>query len=129
MINYKELHHTSLSVTDLEKAKQFYRDVLCLTEIERPNFNFPGAWFAIGTQQLHLIVDPLSQTIRNDKTLNSREGHFALRVDNYYDTINWLKKKNIEVLAKPTSQSGFAQLFCTDPDGNLIELNVDQEDL
>ena len=25
--------------------------------------------------------------------------------------------------------NGFAQIFCADPDGNLIELNVDQKDL
>ncbi|HYK74146.1 MAG TPA: VOC family protein, partial [Pseudoneobacillus sp.] len=64
-----------------------------------------------------------------DKGLSSREGHFALRVENYHDALNWLKQNNVAVLEKPNSQSGFAQIFCTDPDGNLIELNVDAKDL
>ncbi|PFA63025.1 glyoxalase [Bacillus sp. AFS015802] len=129
MIKYKSLHHVSLTVTDLEKAKQFYGGTLCLNEISRPAFDFPGAWYEIEGQQLHLIVDPSSQTIRKDKHLSSREGHFALRVENYHHTLQWLKENNVEVLEKPHSKSGFAQLFCADPDGNLVELNVDQKDL
>ena len=41
------LHHVSLVVTDLEKSLPFYRDVFELTEIERPPFPFPGAWFLL----------------------------------------------------------------------------------
>ena len=129
MIKYKSLHHVSLNVTDLEKAKEFYSKILCLKEIQRPDFDFPGAWYEIEGQQLHLIVDSSSQTIRNDKSLSSREGHFALRVENYYDTLSWLKKNEVEIIESPNSASGFAQIFCADPDGNFIELNVDQEDL
>ncbi|MDN3018317.1 VOC family protein [Paenibacillus sp. BSR1-1] len=129
MIKYKCLHHVSLSVTDLERAKAFYGKILCLKEIERPAFDFPGAWYEIEGKQLHLIVDPSSQTIRQDKSLSSREGHFALRVENYHETRNWLRENGIEILEKPNSISGFAQIFCADPDGNLIELNVDQKEL
>lgn len=129
MIKFKGIHHVSLNVTDLEKAKQFYSKILCLKEIKRPDFDFSGAWYEIEGQQLHLIVDSDSQTIRKEKGLSSREGHFAVRVESYYDTLRWLKQNDVEILEKPNGKSGFAQIFCADPDGNLIELNVDQEDL
>lgn len=129
LIKYKCLHHVSLTVTDLERAKEFYGKTLCLKEIQRPDFDFPGAWYEIEGHQLHLIVDPSSQTIRKDKSISSREGHFALRVDNYYDTLKWLKQNEVEILEKPYGKSGFAQIFCADPDGNLIELNVNQNNL
>ncbi|MDQ0200378.1 VOC family protein [Neobacillus ginsengisoli] len=129
MIHYKGFHHVSLSITDLEAAKHFYSQILCLKEIPRPNFDFPGAWYELGSHQLHLIVEPSSQTIRHDKSLSSREGHFALRVENYHETLNWLKKNGVEILEKPNSKSGFAQLFFADPDGNLVELNVDRQSL
>lgn len=129
MIKYKSLHHVSLTVTNLERAKDFYGNVLCLNEISRPDFDFSGAWYEIKGQQLHLIVDPSSQTIRQDKSLSSREGHFALRVENYYDALTWLKQNEVEILEKPYGKSGFAQIFCADPDGNLIELNVNQTEL
>ncbi|MBF0708249.1 VOC family protein [Alkalihalobacillus hwajinpoensis] len=126
MIEVQQIHHVSLAVTDLERAKKFYKDILCLKEIKRPNFDFPGAWFQIGQQQLHLIVYPDANTLRGSTSLSSREGHFAFRVNSYDNTLKWLREKKIEVYENPTSKSGFAQIFVSDPDGNLIELNTEQ---
>ncbi|WP_046174084.1 VOC family protein [Domibacillus indicus] len=126
MIQYEQLHHVGLNVTDLAKAKEFYEKVLCLPEIARPPFDFEGAWYAAGSQQIHLLVLPESQTIRRDPSLSSREGHLALRVKSYQETLDWLKKHNVDVLEKPNSVSGFAQIFLADPDGNLIELHVER---
>ncbi len=37
MIEFKDFHHVSLSITDLERAKQFYGSILGFTEL----FIFP----------------------------------------------------------------------------------------
>ncbi|WP_226658512.1 VOC family protein [Guptibacillus hwajinpoensis] len=126
MIEIQRIHHVSLAVTDIEKAKSFYQDILCLEEIERPQFGFPGAWYQIGNQQLHLIVHPEAKTLRQTNELSSKEGHFAFRVKSYKETLRWLKEKGVEIYENPTSKSGFAQIFVADPDGNLIELNTEQ---
>lgn len=128
MIEIKELHHVSLSVTDLERSKHFYGNVLGLTELERPDFDFPGAWYSLGQQQLHLIVYSESKTLRKVSNLDTKDGHFAIRVKDYYKTISFLKRKEVQIIENPYSTSGFAQVFCKDPDDNLIELNVDQKD-
>ncbi|MBP3952727.1 VOC family protein [Bacillus suaedae] len=127
MFKVVKLHHVSLVSSNIEKSKTFYRDILGLKELERPNFGFDGAWFAIGDEQLHLIVDK-EMNSRPDRELNSREAHFAIRVADYHETIKWLKDNNVRIIEKPDSQSGFAQIFCSDPDGNLIELHVEQKD-
>lgn len=126
MIEIQRIHHVSLAVTDIEQAKKFYKDILCLEEIERPQFGFPGAWYQIGNQQLHLIVHPEAETLRSTNELSSKEGHFAFRVKSYDETVRWLKEKGVEIYENPTSKSGFAQIFVADPDGNLIELNTEQ---
>ncbi|WP_088104506.1 VOC family protein [Halalkalibacter urbisdiaboli] len=128
MIETTAIHHVSLTVVNVEEAKVFYRDVLKLKELPRPNFDFEGAWFAVGAQQLHLIIDP-GHTINLERTINTRAPHFALRVIDYYETVKWLQQNKIDIVEKPDSRSGFAQIFCLDPSGNTIELNVDQNDL
>ncbi|MBN8207278.1 VOC family protein [Bacillus sp. NTK071] len=126
MITIENLHHVSLAVTDLEKAKSFYQNVLCLNEIERPDFDFPGAWYQVGSQQLHLIVYPEASTLRGTEELTSKEGHFAFRVKSYEESLRWLKATGIDIHENYYSKSGFAQIFVSDPDGNLIELNIER---
>jgi glyoxylase I family protein len=129
LIEFKSIHHVSLSVTDLEQAKQFYGEILGLKEINRPNFDFPGAWYKIGDQQLHLILYQDSETLRKNRQVETKDGHFAIRIQDYYQTLAYLKEKGVLVTENTNSKSGFAQLFCTDPDNNLIEFNVDQASL
>ncbi|MBP1969326.1 catechol 2,3-dioxygenase-like lactoylglutathione lyase family enzyme [Virgibacillus natechei] len=129
MIVIENFHHVSLSVTNLEKAKDFYGRILGFQEIERPAFDFPGAWYRIGDQQLHLIVHKDAGTLRNNQQIESKDGHFAIRVRDYDQTLDHLTRSGIKVMEKPNSKSGFAQIFCADPDNNLIEFNVDQEGL
>ena len=129
MIELDNFHHISLSITNLEKSKHFYGDILKFPEIKRPDFDFPGAWYQLGMQQLHLIVHPESLTLRGNQDIKTRDGHFAVRVKDYKQTLTYLKSQGIEVEEKPYSKSGFSQIFCSDPDGNLIEFNVEQRDL
>ena len=44
LIAIHSLHHVSLVVQDLARAKAFYGDVLGLQELPRPPFDFDGAW-------------------------------------------------------------------------------------
>ena len=51
-------HHVSFAVGDVEASLAFYRDVLGLEPIERPDFGFPGAWLEAPGVQVHLIQAP-----------------------------------------------------------------------
>lgn len=64
MIEYAHIHHVSLAVRDLEIAKKFYSGLLGMQEIERPPFRSTGTWYAIGSQQLHLLQHPEGHTLR-----------------------------------------------------------------
>jgi glyoxylase I family protein len=133
------IHHVTLPVTDLERSRRFYRDVLGLREIERPPFDFPGAWFAIGSgaNHLHLIVSETS-TFREGKGLDSRDAHFALRVPSYLDAKAELEAKGystekdrldlLALEASPHATAGFPQLYILDPDRNVIEINAERLD-
>jgi glyoxylase I family protein len=128
LISIDSIHHVSLNVRDLEKSKAFYKDILGLQEMERPPFDFAGAWYAIGDgQQLHLIVYE-GETLRQGG-INSRDGHFAVHVRSYKETLAWLEQKGIPVDARPYAKAGFPQIYVLDPDHNVIEFNADVCDL
>ncbi|MFD0679083.1 MULTISPECIES: VOC family protein [unclassified Paenibacillus] len=128
MINYSAIHHVSLTVRDLERAKTFYAEVLGLKEIERPPFDFAGAWYAVGEggQQLHLIVHE-GETLREGE-INTRDGHFAIRVGSYKAAIAWLDQKGVPYEARPFAKAGFPQIYVLDPDRNIIEFNAERYD-
>ncbi len=134
----ESIHHVSLGVTDLERSRRFYREILGLEEIARPPFNFPGAWFSAGgSHQVHLIVHPLS-TFRIGKGLDTRDGHFAVRVASYRQTVDYLRSKGYRedagdaefqrMILQPHATAGFPQIYILDPDRNVIEINAAQLD-
>jgi glyoxylase I family protein len=130
----ESIHHVSLTVTDLERSRRFYREILGLPEIERPPFNFPGAWFQLGTsQQLHLIVHT-NPTFRTGKNLETRDLHFAVRVADYRQTVEDLRSKGYReegaqdefqrMILQPHATAGFPQIYILDPDRHIIEINA-----
>jgi catechol 2,3-dioxygenase-like lactoylglutathione lyase family enzyme len=130
----ERIHHVSLTVSDLERSRAFYRDILGLPEIERPPFPFGGAWFGVGDgQQLHLIVHG-GATFRGERGIDTRDSHFAVRVGSYWPTVEFLKAKGyregaaeldlLRMRLQPHATAGFPQIYILDPDRHVIEINA-----
>ena len=128
MLGIRTLHHVSLSVTDLDRAKRFYGEVLGLEEIARPDFDFPGAWYAVGDRQLHLIAHTAPRSLRGATEVDPRDGHFALRVASHRRALEHLKASAVPLVDSPLNATPWAQIHIADPDGNLIELNAERSD-
>ena len=114
----QELNHVAIYVTNVQRSVDFYGGVLKLESMSRPAFDFPGAWFRLGTtQELHLIGDrgePYPEMNRNN--------HFALRVDDIDGWQRHLTESRANFMGKKLRPDGAWQIFVTDPDGHTIEL-------
>jgi catechol 2,3-dioxygenase-like lactoylglutathione lyase family enzyme len=128
MLGIETLHHVSISVTDLARAKRFYGDVLGLMEIPRPAFDFAGAWYELGDRQVHLIVHTTPRSLRGTTEIDPRDGHFAIRVRSHRETLAHLQAHGVAVRDNPRNATPWEQIHVTDPDGNVIELNAERKE-
>ncbi len=113
------LHHASLIVSDLSRSLKFYHEILGMRLTDRPDLGFPGAWFQIGAQQIHLLElnNPDPTTGRPEH--GGRDRHVALTVAELDAIKTLLEKHQVKFTL---SKSGRRALFCRDPDGNAIEI-------
>lgn len=109
--------HVAIQVSDLERADQFYSEVIGLTKVER-NLSFAGSWYQVGDFQLHLIVSDWAQNLeREDKW--GRHPHLTFAIKGLDGVKRSLTEQQIPF---QMSSSGRAALFIKDPDGNTVEL-------
>jgi len=128
MTTVESIHHVAIGVADLVRARRFYTAVLCLEEIPRPAFDFDGAWFRAGSQQIHLIVRRRADLRRENGELDSRDDHVALRVRSYRETVEHLRALGIPLEERPHNKTSWPQIYIVDPDGHTIELNAERLD-
>jgi glyoxylase I family protein len=108
------VHHVSINVTDVDRAVDFYTDVLGLTRrTDRPDFGFGGAWLNAGAQQVHLIEGTVPPNLGQ---------HFAVLVDQLDDVVAELRARGLTV-SDPSPVGTSRQSFVNDPDGNVVELH------
>jgi glyoxylase I family protein len=105
------VHHVAICVADAQKGLAFYRDVLGMTQLPRPDLG-PGYWLDAG-QQVHLMESDTPPCAAN---------HFAIQVDDIDAAVTDLEQ-GVEVHRIPFIAGAGHQAFLHDPFGNLLELN------
>lgn len=118
-MSVQSIHHISLVVSDTAKAVAFYRDILGIPLAERPDLGFPGAWFQIGPQQIHLLEVPNPDPVEGRPEHGGRDRHTAFLVSGLTEIEQRLEQAEIKFTR---SKSGRKAIFCRDYDGNGVEL-------
>lgn len=130
-------HHVGITVSDLDRAVKFYRDVLGLEVLNR--FSVGGEAFARGVgidgasaEFAHLDADgarvelveydPEGEDATGDELNQPGANHLGLAVDDL-DSFYGNLPDDAETISEPqTTESGTRILFVRDPERNLIEL-------
>lgn len=120
-----ELNHVSVLATDLEESTEFYCKVLGMERVPTPNFEVPVQWLECADGQLHLFereMEPVPYY------------HFGVTVDDFETVYRRAKADDLFANWDDTSDGniyrlpdGAAQMYLSDPTGNLLE--VDYPDL
>lgn len=130
-------HHVGVTVTDLDRAVEFYRDVLGLALLDR--FGVSGEAFseAVGVEgatgtfahldgdgaRIELVeYDPEGGTRPAADVNQPGATHLGLAVDDL-DAFHDDLPSEVETTSEPrTTESGTRILFLRDPEGNLVEV-------
>jgi catechol 2,3-dioxygenase-like lactoylglutathione lyase family enzyme len=111
---FSQIDHCSVVITDVERTRRFYRDVLGLKEIPKPRtFDFVVLWFELGNQTLHFLLQDTPDAIS--------PRHFALRVPDAEVERAFFRSRGIGI-EETTPIPGADRFFIRDPDGNRIEI-------
>ena len=124
----KAIDHVTIVVNDLQRSAKFYRDLLGMMEIHRPDFGFPGLWFQAGSTQVHLIENRKGCSepgggLDPDRVTAGLTHHFAFEVDNAVAAMEVLTANGVRIQGGPNRRpDGCTQVWLYDPDGHCVEV-------
>jgi catechol 2,3-dioxygenase-like lactoylglutathione lyase family enzyme len=114
VLQITQIDHCSIIITNVERSRRFYGDLLGLQEIHKPRtFDFVVVWFDLGNQHLHLLL--------KDKPDTLSPRHFALRVTDAQEARRYFQEHGLAT-EETTPIPGADRFFIYDPDGNRIEI-------
>ena len=103
------------------KLRDFYCDVVGLSEGFRPAFERFGFWLYIGDKDVLHLITPKDGDARSSQ--KSSFDHVAFKTSDYEGVLKKLKTLNIPFEEKPIPEMKNHQIFLRDPAGNRVELN------
>ncbi|MBT4906086.1 MAG: glyoxalase [Rhodospirillaceae bacterium] len=132
------LDHCSIRTVKLDETRDFYVDILGMTDGDRPDFDFPGNWLYVdGKPVVHLVgVDPddpsgLIEYLGGDVDASKLDGsggsgafdHVAFRAKNPEMLIARLEDRGVRFRERKVPDLDLFQIFIEDPNGITVELN------
>ena len=121
------INHIAVSVFDLERSTEFYRNILQLQSIPEPFKLGMHSWFQIAPNcQLHLIKNTKKST---EHYFNNHISFCVLDIESFVNRLvnNGIPYRDAEGnnATVQTRPDGIKQVFFQDPDGYWLEVNND----
>ncbi|MEO6381030.1 MAG: VOC family protein [Nitrobacter sp.] len=116
------LDHFNIRTRKLAETVRFYEDLLGLTNGDRPNFAFPGAWlYSEGKPVVHLVdISPTSEPQKPDSGVVH---HIAFASRDFSGMKQRLQSKGFAFETREVPGRDTWQIFVRDPNGVMLELN------
>ena len=105
------------------QLRDFYCNVVGLTEGFRPAFERFGFWLYIGDKDVLHLITPKKGDERSLQ--KSSFDHVAFKTGNYQSVLKKIESINIYFEEKSIPGTTAHQIFLRDPAGNRVELNFD----
>ncbi len=116
------LQHINIRCADAQRSRDFYVDIMGLTEGPRPPFASSGYWLYLGPVPIvHLVQKPADEPVRGPGTGDLDHIAFeGVELDTFKSV---LSKAGIAFREAIVPRDQTVQIFVLDPDGVQLELN------
>ena len=129
-VTHIDHYNIRLKQSDLKAVRDFYVNVIGLTEGARPKFHFPGYWLYGGSEAaiLHLAATlPETADGISPTKPTGQFDHISLKASDQVSARARLKAAGISFDERPVPGWRMNQIFFTDPAGLKVELTFDME--
>ena len=110
---------------DIARLRQFYCDVVGLTDGWRPGFESRGHWLYAGTQPLVHLVEGEAAGADDDTKVRRGVDHISFRSDDLDGFIERLRERGVEFRLSTVPTLNQRQLLIRDPLGGGVEITAD----
>lgn len=117
MIVIESINHVGITVSDLEKSIQFYKDLFDFEVIENIS-NSGQAFLKMGDILLSLVEVKGYTNSKDSKNCIS----FYVDEQDFDDAIDEIEEMGLTIVSGPENIRKGQRVVFADPDGNLIEL-------
>lgn len=125
------LEHVTVRCAQLRRTRDFYVDLLGLSEGARPDFPFRGYWLYLGGIPVVHLVEATDtagawgrdMVIPNPETGTGSFDHVAFKGDDFAAMRARLKEAGMTFKERVVPGRPLKQLFVLDPEGVLVEIN------
>ncbi len=131
---FSSIDHITLIISDIERTRHFYCELLGMRQVPRPDFDFPGLWLNPTDPEpgepvralIHATVesDLAGKSGWGDQAVKSlsRGHHFAFEVEDASSACEQLRSQGVTIAIEPRQRpDGPTQFYVQDPDGHVIE--------
>ena len=122
------IHHIALNVKDLNRAEQFYTEVLGFTVTHRFTKGLNHLMLDTGNSAIALFEAPELE-VKDAMDLLSETGylHLAFKIhrDQFPTVVDELKKHNVVIDQGPVKRGDGESIYFNDPDHNHLEIHCD----
>jgi len=130
------IEHYLVAAEDMERTRDWYRDVLGMQEGWHPDFGFPVFWMYLDGKDVVHIGRSARQASDNQKAYLGRLAqdsgagtgaldHIAFRATGLKETLAHLRRHGVAFSERRANGQALYQLFMYDPNGVKVELNFD----
>jgi len=123
------LEHVTIRCADLKATRDFYVELVGLTEGARPDFPFRGHWLYLGGIPVVHLVDASDKGSAWGGEPGAAQGdtgafdHVAFKGDDFAAMRAQLVERGVAFRERVVPGGALSQIFVRDPDGVLVEIN------